>query len=324
MKNKKLLTLVSAGLCTVLFASCSGGSSTTFSANWYANTSTNIVVEGTGETLTYKVGMKEDSSSNTSYSIFYTDGKYTTTLSAETNNGELVYSYQTKLTISVQYSYQSEVSDKFNDIITSKVLFKNTKSGLQPLYSEKNVESHSPNNSSSSLSGCYTYYKYSFVVDYEDNCTVGKTTFTDLSGEESAEKKRDFSIGDKYTYIDNEELLFALRGVSLDSSQQLQSYNTAAKAVQPVKITPSSSETEEFDFVMNGQTGKKAIEYYPVTISYVADFPGSAQTAWYAKPGEKTSFNTYRNVLLRLEAPVSYGCGTLVYELKTADFTSAA
>ena len=59
MKNKKLLTLVSAGLCTVLFASCSGGSSTTFSANWYANTSTNTVVEGTNETLTYSFMLTE-------------------------------------------------------------------------------------------------------------------------------------------------------------------------------------------------------------------------------------------------------------------------
>ena len=322
MKNKKLLTLVSAGLCTVLFASCSGGSSTTFSANWYANTSTNTVVEGTNETLTYSVSMKEESSSNTSYSIFYTDGSYTTTLTAETKDGELVYSYQTKLTISVQYTYESEVSEKFKDVVTSKVLFKNTKSGLQPLRSEKNVESHSPTQSSSSLLGCYTYYKYSFVIDYEHNCTSGKTTFTDLSKEEPAEKKRDFSIGDKYTYIDNEELLFAFRGVSLASAQQVQTYNASTKSVQPVKLSPSSSETEEFNFVMNGKEGKKAIEYYPVSISIVDEYPGATQTAWYAKPSDKSSSNTYRNVLLRLETPIFYNLGTLVYELKTADFTS--
>ncbi len=322
MKNKKLLTLVSAGLCTVLFASCSGGSSTTFSANWYANTSTNTVVEGTNETLTYSVSMKEESSSNTSYSIFYTDGSYTTTLTAETKDGELVYSYQTKLTISVQYTYESEVSEKFKDVVTSKVLFKNTKSGLQPLRSEKNVESHSPTQSSSSLLGCYTYYKYSFVIDYENNCTSGKTTFTDLSKEEPVEKKRDFSIGDKYTYIDNEELLFAFRGVSLASAQQVQTYNASTKSVQPVKLSPSSSETEEFNFVMNGKEGKKAIEYYPVSISIVDEYPGATQTAWYAKPSDKSSSNTYRNVLLRLETPIFYNLGTLVYELKTADFTS--
>ena len=66
---------------------------------------------------------------------------------------------------------------------------------------------------------------------------------------------------------------------------------------------------------MNGKEGKKAIEYYPVSISIVDEYPGATQTAWYAKPSDKSSSNTYRNVLLRLETPIFYNLGTLVYEL---------
>lgn len=131
MKKKKSFILISAALSAVLFASCSTSVSTNFSANWYENTGNNTVAPGTNETLVYSVEKKADSGLNSSYSVEYQKGTYTTTLSTEqrTNEdgkNELFYSYQTKLEISVQFLFGSEVSDVFNDVLTSKVLFRST------------------------------------------------------------------------------------------------------------------------------------------------------------------------------------------------------
>lgn len=321
MKKKKLFPVISSILGTVLLASCGTGVSTSFSANWYANTSINTVVGDTRETLTYSVTMKEEPSAGAAFAAYYTDGAYTTSLSTETRNGELLYSYTTNLAISVQFAFNGEYSDKFKDEVTSKVLFKNTRSGLQPIHSEKFVESHSPASlEPKSLATSYTYYKYSIAIDYNENCTEGKSVYTNLLTEEPTVKENSFSISDKYTYIDNEELLFAFRGVSFESSQQLQRNNSTSSGTQTqtVKATPESLTTEEFEFTLNGTTAKRAIEYYPVSISAVADNPTASQTAWYAKTTD-TSANTYRNMLLRLEIPVFYNTGTLVYELRSAE-----
>lgn len=326
MKKKKSFILISAALSAVLFASCSTSVSTNFSANWYENTGNNTVAPGTNETLVYDVEKKADSGLNSSYSVEYQKGTYTTTLSTEqrTNEdgkNELFYSYQTKLEISVQFLFGSEVSDVFNDVLTSKVLFRSTQTGLQPIYSEKEVYSHSPINiAPSSLAGCYAEYHYKVVTEYRDKCTAGTATLTDLSEENGTEQTKNFSISDDYSYIDNEELLFAVRGMSLTASEQLLVYNASTETVQTVKVVPSEEASDEFEFEVDGQASKKTITYRPVSIAINATNPGATQTAYYAKTVAATN-NTWRNVMLKLETPISYNLGTLVYTLKSASFT---
>lgn len=131
----------------------------------------------------------------------------------------------------------------------------------------------------------------------------------------------EFSIGDGYSYIDNEELLFALRGISYASAQQFQVYNASVRRVQNVRVSPSSSDSDEFEFSLGGQTSARAIEYYPLSISISESNPGATQTAWYAAT-TSASNNVYRNVMLRLETPISYNLGSLVYELQSAEFAT--
>ena len=88
MKKKKSFILISAALSAVLFASCSTSVSTNFSANWYENTGNNTVAPGTNETLVYDVEKKADSGLNSSYSVEYQKGTYTTTLSTEQRTNE--------------------------------------------------------------------------------------------------------------------------------------------------------------------------------------------------------------------------------------------
>lgn len=327
MRHKKLLTLTSAALCATLLTACGGGgNSANFNANWYANTATPTVVEGTRETLTYTVTFDDESRYNTNYSAIYSKGTYIAKLTSETRNEKLLYCYETSLTIPVQYAYESETSEQFTDTVTSKVLFKNTQSGLQPVYAEKNVESHSPQASGSTkLENCYTYYHYSTVITYdEEKCGSGVCVYTDYTKDPVEPKQENFGIGDKYSYLDNDEILFAIRGMALTSTQVIQTNYVSALPLKvnvlPVKITPSDETSDQFSFKINGESVQKNIAYYPVTIALDVKNPGTTRTAWFAKTTDSAA-NINRNVMLRMEDPLYHQLGTLVYQLESAEFT---
>lgn len=118
------------------------------------------------------------------------------------------------------------------------MLFRSIQTGLQPIYSEKKVHSHSPNGLTPvTLEACYTEYNYSVVVDYNNNGAAGTAVLTDLTKDDSS-VTTNFEISQKYSYIDNEELLFAIRGMTLTAAQQVNVYNASSRAVQPSKLRP--------------------------------------------------------------------------------------
>ena len=327
MKKKKMLILTSSALCAILFSSCSTGSYTSFNANWYENTAINTIdAKANDEKLTYDVALAKDSGLNSSYKVSYTSGTYSTVLSTEIKKNsdgkdELFYSYSTDFSISVQFLFGNETSEIFKDTVTSKVLFRSIQTGLQPIYSEKKVHSHSPNGLTPvTLEACYTEYNYSVVVDYNNNGAAGTAVLTDLTKDDSS-VTTNFEISQNYSYIDNEELLFAIRGMTLTAAQQVNVYNASSRAVQPVKVTPEAEKTDTFDFEIDGVGKSREITYYPAKIALAITNPGSTLTAWYAKTQPSLTNNVYRNVMLRLETPLSYNLGTLVYTLKTAQFS---
>ena len=323
MKKRQFTAAVSALLgATLLISSCSSGSAANFSANWHANTAINTVVEGTSETLVYNVTQNVETATNSTYSVHYSGGTYTAALTTEQRDGKLLYRYHTELSISVQYLFDGQYSEPKTDKITSTVYFRSIQEGLAPVSSTKEVESRSPSGlSPASLDSAYRDYHYSIQTDYNEDGTAATSVYTDLSTESGDTQTTEFSIGDGYSYIDNEELLFALRGISYASAQQFQVYNASVRRVQNVRVSPSSSDSDEFEFSLGGQTSARAIEYYPLSISISESNPGATQTAWYAAT-TSASNNVYRNVMLRLETPISYNLGSLVYELQSAEFAT--
>lgn len=67
-------------------------------------------------------------------------------------------------------------------------------------------------------------------------------------------KPRIFLFRTDYSYIDNEELLFAIRGMSLTASEQLLVYNASTESVQTVKVVPSEEASDEFEFEVDGSS----------------------------------------------------------------------
>jgi hypothetical protein len=209
--------------------------------------------------------------------------------------------------------------------VTTKTVFRSAK--LQPIYSEKTVKSHSPSNSTAptSVEDCYTYYDYTVRIDYNDDCTSGTSSLTYNTSVGLSDYAEDFEITGNYTYLDNEELIFAIRGMTLTATQRVYTYNASTQQVETLVVTPSSEVTDTFSFEIDGEKKDRNITYYPTTVAKSGSNIGSTQTAWYAQNTrtETDESNDYRNVLLRLEAPISYNLGTLVYSLTKATFISA-
>lgn len=324
-------------MTTTLLSACSSVSQKLqFSPNWTQNTLGNTGVITEEEVLTYEVTFEDETSLNEEYfSVIYcpnTSGSYVTTL--QPNSEADGYTYSTALTIEVQFEMPDGTKELFTDSVTTTTVFKSTANSLQPVRSEKTVVSHTPRNASATeLKDTYIAYDYTVVTEYNADCTGGTITYTDrgetlISAEQyPATKTSTFEIDrEKYTYLDNEQLLFALRGLSstvLASQRTLNVYDASTASVQGVNIKPSTADSEKFSFSINGTplAADTVIDYIPVSISLNAENAGAPITAWYAKTTDPSN-NTYRNVMLMMQTDVSYNIGSLRYDLKSAKFAN--
>ena len=329
MKKIRLAGLLLLAPLTLLSA-CSGGTPLSFTANWYRNTALGGSVNDTLEELTYEVSFTP-AENDSSFSVEYDTGTYTTRLinanialsDGSTKEG---YIYTTELTISGRYRLGSEVSEDFSDRVSSSVSFLPVTDCLKPVKSEKEVLSTSPIVSlPETLEGAFETYHYTYDVSYDAALTTATAVYTDLNAETPAPETREYAIDGTTTYLDNEQILFALRGLSLSSVATFRTVNSVMGIVTEVSTgtstTGPTSLKESVDFTMDGTAVKTEIDAVQVPIIYQSTPSGQQQDLVYAATTD-TNNNTYRNVLLRMEVPVLQSLGTLVYRLKEAAFTT--
>lgn len=320
MNAKKLISIPALLLCGAILTSCNvGNQKITFIEYWKSDSLSSETVK---EKLVYDVVVE-----NLSKDAFvnYQNGVYTSELTSATQNDTIVYTLKTSLTIEAVYTYGEE-SVTFQDSVSSETVFDRA---LAPISSHKEIVCNTPTNPSleiSKLSDCYTYFKSVSDIAYEGNKAVTSLYLEtkDDNGEiRSSTQTPSVEIDDKkYTYLDNEQLLLSLRGIdpASTSSGKVLAYSPFVSAVQTIKFNYGSQTGGEFSFTKNGTAlSQETIQYYPVTLQIDAKNSGNAQTVWIAK-ATSAGKNTYRNVMLRLQSPISYGIGTLVYTLKTAEF----
>ena len=325
--NKKTICAAFALACCLPFAACSQTQPTSFNAKWRKITldpSETVSFPGT-ETAVYDVTF--ESGGNSAFSVSYPEGgTYTTSLSAKDGK----YLYETRLDIKVRYTCAGETSDLFEDFVQSSVTFESTQKGLRPVRSEKISAAHVPASAApSSLNGenaCYSAYFTRITTDYSQNtCTT--EYFTDETFERAHDsyktQERSFEPDNKYSLIDNEELLLAVRGIEGTAANVVYVYNTAAGKLQKVQISQSSKESTDFDFTIVGResegTAHTGVSYVPFSVAISDTNPGATQKVWVAQTTD-TANNEYRNVILKMETPVSFNLGTLVYKLRSVDF----
>ncbi len=317
MRKRKIYTSIACALlCASTLTACAGIDYTVpLTDYWYDHYATTPeVVE---ETLVYKVTFEASSSlSKQEWSVSYNEGTYTTHLTKNKDNGTFVY--ETLLEISGKYSYGVDASHEFTDVVKSTVIF-NDKSKA-PIYSVKEVLSTSPVNNPTAE---YYYAETQNKVEttYEADLSKGTCVVTDLKNNTSSTST--FEIDDKYTYLDNEQLLFALRGLNQKSSPSFYVYAPFSRKVQTVQATFNTLKTDEtFSFTMAGEedaTQLKAIPFYPITLGIDDKHSGAPQTIWLAEMSNPQK-NTYRNVILQMSVTIAYNVGTFTYSLVNADF----
>lgn len=303
-----------------LLAACGGVmTNLSFTSNWFANTGLGDANEQTHETLEYTVGF--DSTPRDGFSADYS-GSYRTELVNKSVDGGAGYLYTTRLDITGHFELNGEKGEPFNDYIETSVEFLSVGQRLRPVKSFKEVKSTSPlSMSPSSLSDGIVEYHYSYAVDYNSDLTEAVSTFIDLK--ENAEPvKKTFDIEDSTTYLDNEQILFALRGLDLSATTTFRSINPVTEQVAKLRFAAAPTSTDvSAEFEMNGTQVSETIAAYSVDLLYDGSNPGQPQKLFYAKKTD-ASANVYRNVLLRMEVPVLQTLGTLRYTLSKADFAA--
>lgn len=325
MKGKKISTILALVLGMTALSGCTNSDQKVNFGNFW-NTNAVDTNETIHETLVYDVTFEANETSLVDYTLAYKDGKYTTTLVSAKEDDKTVYTYTTTLNITAQYTLNG-VTEECQDVVTSTVKFYAAEYGLQPISSEKEIKASSPTAiTGTTASDCYQQYHYATKITYNEDCTEGKSVVTHyLTEGDPKVKENTFAIDQKkLSYLDNEQVLLALRGVrNSTSSAKLNVYSAFAEAVQKVAWTFNAEVSAEFSFYKDGgeEKTKSTITYRPVNVVLDEKNPGATQTAWIAKKPETSSTaNVNRNVILRLETPLSYGLGSLIYTLNSASY----
>ena len=325
MKRKKISTLLALVLGLTALSGCTNADQKVNFGNFW-NTNAVDTNETIHETLVYDVNFEANETSLVSYKLNYKDGKYTTVLTSEKVEDKTVYTYTTTFNIIAQYTL-NDVTEECTDTITSTVKFYAAAYGLQPISSEKDINASAPTAvTGTKASECYQQFHYSTKVVYNADCSEGTSTVTYHPSEgEAKSEENTFEIDQKkFSYLDNEQLLLALRAVrNTTSSAKVNVYSPFVESVQKVSWSFEADASAEFSFYKNGseEKVKSTITYRPVSMVLDEKNPGATQTAWIAKKPETSSnSNVNRNVMLRLETPLSYGLGSLVYTLNSATY----
>lgn len=329
MKKSVFFAGISATvLCGVIALTGCSASSTTFSANWYKNTSITAYISGTSEKLTYKISY--EAGTNEYYDLSYSDGVYETTLTNTTHSyddgstSENVYLLTSSLSVNVTYTVDGE-SANYTDTVKSEVCFKTVDNSLQPVYSYKEFSCHSPITSTpTNVEDSVKYYHYSFETVYDKTLDTATLYYKKLDGDKSSltDSETEYDISSNYTYLDNEELLFAVRGmtVSEDSASTVSVLNASRSLLQNVTITNNGSEEGTYKFDMGDGEMDYSITANKITFIISSLQSGGEQTAYYAVVDSDN--NVYRGVMLSLESTLPYSLGTLTYTLTEAEFSS--
>lgn len=326
MKAKKLLPVLALALAATTFTAC-GDQSVAFGHYWFKESLTKET--NFFEQAEYKISSKSTQSGYNNYEVEYS-GKFTTTL--EYSATEDIYTYSTKLDVTASFKL-GETESEVQDTAESWVKFDAASNSLRPLSSYKKMLCHTPiSGEYESAEKCYVTVDYEYSADYEKNEIKGKCNLTS-SRDEKAEMVLDnsFDFIKNYTFIDNEQILVAVRGFSADTTNAtVSTYSAFAKGMQKVKFSFTDADenaSETFDYTLinadgTENTAAKNILCRTAKISLDQKNPGATQTVKFAKT-KNANDNDYRNLILEITTPLAYSMGEIYYKLDKVSYKKA-
>ena len=329
MKTKKLIPALAIALSVVALSGCTGNKHVVFGNYWNYDSMTQADIQ---EKLTYDIVYEEgEGSPFCDYTIAYSNGTYTTELKSATEGAKHVYHLTTTMSITVTYTLEGQEPVSKQDSVVTKTTFFQAGEHLRPISSEMTVLNHSPLMAQGveKADDCYMTVDYTIKTNYDEN---GKGTIVQTNNALTMEKdgetvpystERTFSPDEDYCFLDHNQLAFCLRAFSNSTtSGTIESYSPFTMAKQKVKVSfsdVSEDEAQKFLLSENGAgPAEKTIPYRKATLDLDVDASGENWTAWIAKADNEKK-NDNRNVMLRLETPLAYNLGSLVYNLKSIE-----
>ena len=345
--KKKLTAILCVIFSLVMLSACSQRVLVDVDANWHTNTT--LSYDDTFyEKTVYDISYEANGSATND--LVYKDitGVYTVTVEAVTNylqpENEFTVQQAYKLTSVLEMSGSIETKKgeaicsfgkdgTAGDKITTTVWFRAEDERLEPIRTEVDLYSHSPNGNKGA-----TLYSYTSVTAYNESCSKAKVTVTDRSEELSDLKTDTLSIGkvragtfnykdlqDSYSCFDNAQIYFAGRGFTFkkNSSNTVTVLDdTAGK--NDVKYSCSAvTERKDLDFTIDGASQKdKAINVCTVSIGLAnaGTNTGTNKEVQYIQTGNEQN-NTYRNLPVRIKEPLADLMGDMIFTLRSASYT---
>ncbi len=327
MKKRRFACLALAAP-VLLLAGCAGSTSRlTLSANWYAATDNTNNISGTSEKLEYTV--KFEPTGTDALTLSYDPGTYTVELRNDTidtgTRQQQCYYLSTRLEITGRYTVNGETGEDFTDVVTSEAWFLDVTTELRPVKSVKKVLTHSAVSSTpDSPENAYSVYEYTYTTTYNEDCTQAQIKIEYTRPEEVPVQETTVDVTGNGSYLDNETILFAMRGISPSVASTFRTINPVTQTQVNCGMTavPTTESGKAYTFAVNGASADRTLDVYSFTIGYSGNYAGQTQELTYAAKVTEGGVNTYRNVLLEMRVPVLQSLGTLVYQLTSAEFNS--
>ncbi len=309
-----------------LLSACGGAIPLSFEANWYRDTTVSGV-ENTYEQLEYAVSFTQPESPAGPLTADY-NGTFVTTLRQETITlgvgQQGGYVFETELNVEAEFKLGDKSSGVLTDYAKTHVEFLSVRDRLRPVKSHTEVKCNAPLANPSSIEDAYYEYDYSYDIQYDDGLTVAKVTYTDKKNAENSSEK-EYELPDSGTYLDNEELLIALRGLTPSVNLSFSTLNTVMGSVQSVALRDVTETQVPVDFTAGDtQVKSDSFDAYSFSIGFSSSNAaiGQSKTVVVAKKTENASANLYHNVIVSMSVPVLQSLGTMEYTLKKATFTA--
>lgn len=335
MKKFPFLALLLA--VPLSLTACAGVSSPLIiQPNWYKNTSRKDI-GGTYEKLEYAVTFQKDSQIDIGLSMEYSNGIYTTVLANDTTeDGQEVYVLTSELDVDVTFRLNgTDETETVHDHSLSEVTFYPADKRLAPVHSLRTVQWHAPNELPASRN-LYTEYHYSYEIGYNAGPSEAQVTYTDYAraadgtllleepseGTEFYTQKRTYDLEGKTTYLDNEQIMFALRGVN--SVVPFRTLNTSMSLVMDVSLRSSEDAQETLKYERTDESGTRQYQEMVSTARLELGYGtgiGTGAKLTYAKRTSETD-NENRNVLIYMEQDSLHMLGKVCYALKRATFNN--
>ena len=366
---RKGLGIIAVSLAAgcVFMAGCAGCNNknkniSPLASNWYTSTGYRNIqptfLEGNElyspeykEKIVYDVNFKKPAAGNSTYSVNYENGTYSTEFYAKQFDTEnlvhsdhkggyegkkvIAYYYHTEFSAKVTFKYGSKESDPLVSNIVTDCYFLSVEEELRPLYSKQVVASPSPAAlQAASLEDCYTLYNetYETYYSYDGNSAISKITDNETNKTREVKQGVGGTSNSLFDVTSLEIVLRALIGSSFDQTIDLYTPLNAIKT-----FTLSSPDTslgkDEKKSIATALSKKglyasdeidekfgSGLKTTAVSVTVNTTLKGVSQTYWFAKVENKRN-NTGRATLLKISLPIVFNLGTLEYTLNEVQST---